>query len=175
MAKEIEITYEGLERILFAIDRVGDRGSRVLRNYLERVGSNAEYWMKFYAPHGESSFAGGRGLHSRIKAGNSRWRPGGLGGGGEWEVTAGVQQTGGGRYPIYVNSGTGLYRPNAPALIRAKPGRVMTFQKRGEPRRFVKWTRGQRAQPFLYLSWQQVLLYSRATTHRVGVELLHGV
>jgi len=174
MAQEIEITFEGLGHILLAIDRVGNRSSRVLRNYIERVGQTGAYWMRFYAPDGETAFAGGRSLTSRIKSSGSQWRPGGLGGGGEWEVVTGVQQ-GGGRYPIYVNSGTGLYRVNAPSLIRAKPGRVMTFQKKGEPRRFVRFTRGQRAQPFLYLSWQQVLLYSRATTHRVGVELLHGV
>lgn len=175
MATQVELRWEGLERVLLAIDRIDERSGRVLRDWLESLGSYGVYWMKFYAPHGASSLGSGQSLQQRIDRTGARWHPGGAGGGGAWEVTAGVKGAGGGRYPIYVNLGTGLYRPVAPARIRSDSGRAMSFQKLGHPRAFFMSQRGQRPQPFLYQSWQQVLLYARGNIHTIGRELLHGV
>ena len=167
MADFIEIDIQGFRRAMLAIDNIGDRSAHGIRNWLEGMGNYAVYWLRLYAPIGETG-----GILRRIGHTKARWRPGGAGGGGEWEVIAGVRRTPEGPYPLYVSGGTGRYRPIAPDYIRARPGKVMTFEKRGEPRRFKTYSKGQRSQPFLYMSYQQVLLYANARVHLLGKELL---
>jgi hypothetical protein len=163
MAEEfITVEVEGEDKINFLLERAEQRLHSRIRGVLEGMGSHAVYWLRIYM-HVQSGYTLRHTDHT-----SARWRPGGAGGAGEWEVVSGVKR-GTSRHPLYANQGTGLYVGRG--LIRPSRSKVLTFQKRGEPRRFKRYVRGQEANPFLYLAFQQVRLYANARIHTLGSEL----
>jgi len=58
-------------------------------------------------------------------------------------------------YAIYVHKGTGLYGPKH-RIIRPRRAKVLTFKPRSGPRVFVKFSRGQKPNPFLVEALQAV-------------------
>lgn len=100
------------------------------------------------------------------------------------EAQTGVRQ--GARYPLYAHGGTGLYKmgqmggvnpigiPTGSNLIRPRGNRPMTFQKRGEPRRFRWSTKGQKPNPFMLYAWQQLVPYARGRIRRMVTSFRRG-
>jgi hypothetical protein len=164
----IEFDVDGVESTIAWLRLIEQRARRRLRGLIAGAGTYATYWMRIYAPIGESAY-----LFRHIDQTQVRWRAGGAGGGGEWEVISGVR-TGTSRHPIYVHNATGIYagRNYIRPQKHGRRGGVLTFQKRGEPRKFRRWVRGQRAQPFAYAAYQQARLYVTARTMTFGRELL---
>lgn len=58
-------------------------------------------------------------------------------------------------YALYVHKGTGLYGPRH-RLIRPRRAKALTFKPRSGPRVFVKFSRGQKPNPFLVKALQAV-------------------
>ena len=50
---------------------------------------------------------------------------------------------------------------------------TMTFQKRGEPRKFRRSVKGQPPQPFLYMTWREMQLYASSRLVTLGGEIVH--
>jgi hypothetical protein len=69
------------------------------------------------------------------------WKPGGAGGGGEYESVVGVKR-GTSDHPLYANRGTGVYGPFIVIGVRE--------------------VRGQRAQHFLYTTFRELQVWAEA-------------
>lgn len=177
----ITISIEGEEKILVALETAQRRSRERLRGLVAGAANYASHWLRIYAP----VYTGYTLRH--IDQTSARWVPGGAGGSGSWEAVAGVKR-GTSKHPLYAALGTGIYvgrgvitakgekRPSLSELEQPDfewngVGRLLTFQKRGEPRRWVHWVRGQRPKPFLYQTYQQTRLYLHARTLTFGREL----
>lgn len=180
MAQEhIWIEVEGDEIIDKDLEHIGDAAGRHLRRIVDSIANTSLYWLRIYVPVGESMYILRHTDRTPIK-----WRPGGTGGGGTYEVAIGIRR-GLSEHAAYVNRGTGIYagrgaitprgdRRRADVIATQRPritGRptkrtrrrpALTFQKRGEPRRFRYSVRGQPPQHFLYNTWRQTVVYARA-------------
>lgn len=100
------------------------------------------------------------------------WRPGGAGGGGYYEAAYGVKRGPGiGRYPLYVEFGTGLYGPQRRYIVPQRATHMVFYSHRY--RRVIRTTRtrGQRAQRFFYISWREFEVYAAARLF--SLDLLH--
>lgn len=164
MTEWIEFDLEGADVIDLRLMRIEEAGAVKLRGILEGMANYSVHWMRIYAP----SFSGY--LRRHIGTSQARWMPGGAGGGGSWEVSAGVRR-GDSRHPLYVEGGTGLYgfRRDTIKPLHAK---FMMWYRFGRWHR-ARETKGQRAQPFLYMAFQQTKLYAHARMLTLGRELLH--
>lgn len=185
MTEFISYTIENDEEVEAKLTLAEQRLRRSLRGMIAGVANYGVYWMRLYVPKGET-----RRILQATDASSATWRPGGAGGGGQWEAVVGVKRTA--PHAAFVASGTGIYAGRG--LIRPRHGggpggfafisttgfgsgkgrrnNVLTFQKKGEPRRFVAFVTGQRAQHFLYLTFQQIRLYANARVFTLGPELL---
>lgn len=184
------VDIEGTRAIIRVLAHTDQRRREWLKILTLDLGRHAMMMMRVYAPSGQSNY-----LHSHINMSGIVYRPGGAGGGGSYEVIAGVRR-GTSEHPIYVHQGTKnpegqtihgalvggtgdlqgrIYAKGAGAFGRAtsfthaqrKP--VLTFQKRGEPRRFRAWVSGQRPQPFAYFAFGHTAVYAKGRI-RAGAE-----
>lgn len=147
----------GIPEAIHGIDRAGNNANDRMKDLLDDTANVATFWMHIYAPTGETAY-----IQSHIARTRLYWHPGGSGGGGSWEVTAGVRE-GSSRHPLWVEAGTGIYgdhrRPITPrtksAMVFSTPGRA--------GRVYAERTRGQRAQPYVKAAYNQAKVY--AFTH----------
>lgn len=58
---------------------------------------------------------------------------------------------------------------DAPSGLRQP---ALTFQKRGEPRKFRRWVSGQRPQPFVYLSYINTAIYAKGQLRAIARHVL---
>lgn len=158
----ITVEVNGAGEILAALAWLETRHER-MKNMLLGMGSYGNYVMRLYT-HVSSGYTLRHIGHSGV-----RWRPGGAGGGGSWEVVSGVK-SGSSRHPLYHAQGTGIYAGKG--LIRPQTGKWLTFQKKGEPRRFRPWVRGQEPNNFLYIAYGHMKLYAMGSIHTLGRELV---
>lgn len=159
------VELEGRRRVVSAL-RPDGRGATL--RMLSRLGDVAESRMRYHAP--VSSEPGGGDLHRRISKSAPRFRAGGAGGGGWWELVVGVRQ--GHPYPFYVHSGTGRYKRSGGGsdIYARRPPYVMRFHYQG--RYFsLRSVKGQRPQPFVEEAYNDTKLYARARVARIGREL----
>jgi hypothetical protein len=180
--RHISFTIHGGPAAEAALARTAVLRSHKLREMTTNIGHVALYWMRIYAPIGETMY-----LMRHLDISPLTWRPGGAGGGGTWEMVTGVKR-GSSEHPLYVHEGTGIYGPKKKLITakgyrryssvsdmrdaidrvsNARPGEnlpVMTFQKHGEPRRFRPYTRGQAPQPYVRLAYLQARLYAVSRT-----------
>lgn len=162
MAEWIEVHMTGADELDLHLMRMEEVGNRKLRGILEGLGNYAQHWMRIYVPRA-------RGYTARhVDQTTARWRPGGAGGGGSWEVVAGVRR-GDSKHPLYVHGGTGIYsfRRNT---IKPIHGAWLKWYRGGRWHR-AREVRGQRAQPFVYMAYQQTRLYANARILSLGHEL----
>jgi hypothetical protein len=90
------------------------------------------------------------------------WKPGGAGGGGEYEVTVGIK-AGESYHPVYVNRGTGEFGPFIKQPYTSHSGKLMWFFGTHAGRRIgVESVRGQRAQHFLYTTFRELQVFAQA-------------
>jgi hypothetical protein len=85
------------------------------------------------------------------------WHPGGAGGGGEYESTVGIKR-GTSYHPVYVNQGTGVYGPyiQQPYAAGNPSGRMWFYSVKYGRVIGVESVKGQRAQHFLYITFQEL-------------------
>jgi hypothetical protein len=82
--------------------------------------------------------------------------------GTELETVVGVKR-GTSEHPYYVNFGTGLYATPSRGYITAKQGEYLVFRSDIYGRVIrTKRVKGQRAQNFLYQTWQDLNFYAKA-------------
>lgn len=91
------------------------------------------------------------------------WKPGGAGGGGEYQVTVGIK-AGTSYHPVYANRGTGIFGPYIKQPYTAKnPTGKMWFYSHIYGRVIgVRSVKGQRAQHFLYTTFREVQVFAQA-------------
>lgn len=172
----VSVEFENDREIILRLDTAEKRLSGVSRRIISGAATYGLYWLRLYVPRGESGY-----ILQHTDASHAEFRPGGPGGGGFWQSVVGVKR-GRSRHPLYVSQGTGIYagrglirpRHGGFALVSGsgKRGNVLTFKKRGEPRRFVAFVSGQQANHFLYMTYVQVRLYAQARVFTLGPELL---
>ena len=196
--KHIEIYWEDPELFEALVRHIDSFAKRSARRYVEQLEAYSRMALLLNVPKGESLYilrhvdstgvryaAGGRG-------------EGGVPGGGEYVAVVGIK-AGSSLHPLYVHHGTGIYdtrpgaarqpiRPRADRAYqvyiiapgprerqkrRAGHGRLaaITFQKRGEPRKFRRWVRGQQPQPYMYYTFRQAQIYAGARLLTLGNEI----
>lgn len=141
-----------------------DRANAAVWEMLDDIRHRGEYYLRLYAPAYSGELLRRIGSNSPIPSGGPF--------GPELEASAGVRE--GDRHPLYVHGGTGIYkagRLGASAALRTpgtdgyikslRPGKPLTFQKKGEPRRWRMWVRGQKANPFVLYAYQQLVPYAK--------------
>lgn len=175
MTDYLSVQLEGDRTLELGLTLIQAKARERLRGIVGGWSHYTLYWLRLYVPV-DSGYT-----LRHTDASTPTWRPGGPGGGGEWVSTVGIK-TGTSRHPLYRAFGTGLYagrgliRPHHPGgftLVSRNPRRgVLTFQKRGEQRRFRYWVRGQRGRNFLYAAYQQARIYANARVHTLGREIL---
>ena len=91
------------------------------------------------------------------------WKPGGAGGGGEYESTVGIKR-GTSKHPIYANQGTGIYGPYSKKPYEAgnPTGRMWFYSQKYGRVIGVESVRGQRAQHFLYITFRELQAFAAA-------------
>lgn len=168
MTDFLSIEFENEEEIQFNIERIFDAARRKTRDIIGDAANIGAYWLRIYVP----IFQGY--TWREISSSGPSWRPGGAGGGGEWQAVAGVKR-GTSKHPLYAAQGTGLYAVDpsktvygAGNQIRARTyGKKMRIERGVTPPGVIwrKYVRGQRPQPFLYMAFQQTRLYVNARVH----------
>lgn len=175
MANEhISIEFEGLDKAIAGLARSDRRIHSGLYDVLDDLRKRGEHYIRLYAPAHSGDIL--RRIHSTAP------EPffDGL------QAVAGVR--GGDKHPVYVHQGTGIYRngrmggrqpvstptSGGQRIYARTPGQPMTFQKKGEPRRWRMWTRGQRANPFVLYAFQQLVPYARGRLRRFDVTRGHN-
>lgn len=151
----IEIKVENEHDVIRSLERVEEHNHRKARELVDELSKFTENMLTIMVPTYNLY------LFRHIGRDGPVWMPGGAGGGGEWKAIVGIKQ-GESLHPLYVEFGTGIYRQGSRGRliwadgVKGLTGRyqkVMTFEKRGEPRRFRYWTKGQPAQRYMYLTW----------------------
>jgi hypothetical protein len=167
MADHVSVEVEGLASLMAGLERADVRLGTGLHDLLDDLRKRGEHYIRLYAPAHSGD------ILRRIDSTTPVPHEGGL------QAIAGVRA--GDRHPLYVHRGTGIYAGGRlggrfPAaggggrrIYSRTPGRPMTFQKRGEPRKFRMWTRGQRANPFVLYAFQQLIPYARGRIHRFDI------
>jgi hypothetical protein len=183
---DYRIIVRGEDAIERALDRI-DRWPRTQgKDLLDWLSKNAAFWIRIYAPTGETG-----GLQRHIDETPAHWHPGGAGGGGVYESSAGVRRIFGAQqnsslYPLWVHEGTAnkgrafIYpaddRDPASVIATQRPrrrsGGVLTFQKQGEKRAFRWRVSGQKPNPFVYKAYQHVSVYTRTRMLTLGREIV---
>lgn len=184
MPKYIDLTLDGDEGAEIFLRTIESRLKLRMQGAIAGAANYGLYWLRIYVP-----VSTGYTLRHTDATG-AHWRPGGSGGGGEWEATVGVK-AGSSRHPIYAASGTGVYAGRGiitPRADRAIASVISTGRLRGQfggsarpalrlsapgrPTGYRYWIAGQKGQNFLYATYQQVRLYMGARVHTLGPELL---
>lgn len=167
--KYIDIEIEGEEKIILALERMEDRNNRKARELVDELSKFTENMLTIMVPTYNLY------LFRHIARDGPVWMPGGAGGGGEWKAIVGIKE-GESRHPLYVEFGTGIYGNRGSLIwasgVKGLTGRyqkVMTFEKRGEGRKFRYWTQGQKPQRYMYLTWGalKALARERLAEHRL--------
>lgn len=149
--KHIEIEVHGEELIMERLSAHEESAHEFGRETVRDLSRFATTWLISTVPRRTTY------LWWHIDRTPTVWVPGGAGGGGTWEAIAGIK-AGESKHPIYVEFGTGIYAGRG--LIFAHTYFPMTFQKRGEPRRFRMWTKGQPGQHYFYETWRSLNIYA---------------
>lgn len=172
------VRVDGERELLLAFDRIELWPKTHGRDLVDFLATHSEFWTRIYAPVGETG-----GLIKAIDKTKVQWHPGGAGGGGTWEATAGVKPVNTARaeqriYPGFVHGGTGkasggfIYAKGAKSPTGNKHP-VMTLQKGGEEDvRFRYRVRGQKANPFVMKAFHHTSIYARVRLHTLGREIV---
>lgn len=151
--KFIEFIFEDEHDILLGLEREQKKAANEARQMLDNI---AAFGLRVL----ESNISVSSG-YTLLHASRSdvKWRPGGAGGGGEWEAVVGITR-GSSRHPIYVELGTGIYGlvgwyitpQRAPFLVFRSTITGRLLRKRA--------VLGQKPQRFLYRTWREVQIYA---------------
>lgn len=158
--KFIEIEVENEDHIRREIEQMEDRTERWARSLIDDLTKLAESTLTLMVPTYNLY------IFRHISRDGPMWMPGGAGGGGEWKSIVGIKE-GESRHPLYAEFGTGIYAGRDLIWADGVKGltgqyqKVMTFEKRGEGRKFRYWIKGQKPQRYMYLTWGVVNAFAR--------------
>lgn len=158
----IEIDVENEEEILALLDAQTERQRRRAKDIVDDLGDFAMHVIRANTPE----FSGYTQRH--IGRTPVMWRPGGSGGGGSYEVVAGIK-AGRSRHPIYVEVGTGIYGKFARIIIPLKAQYMIFFGTRAGRMLAKRYVKGQRAQRYFYASWRELQIYARGRLMASGL------
>lgn len=148
---DYEVRAEGLTDFTIRFEAVGGKMRNKIRHAMEEAAQAAATYMATHAPYHEGTLYRAIGV-TREEGGSFgiRYRPGGAGGGGHYEIHVGVDAEQA-PHAEWVIHGTGIYGEGGGNITPAT-GNVMVFSKLGEGDIFTAHTRGQEAQN----SWFEV-------------------
>jgi hypothetical protein len=133
---EYSVRNEGLADFTVKFKAIDGFRDKIL-DAMQRAAQEAGSYMGTHVPYETG------GLYRAINVGQIRYKPGGAGGGGSYEVHVGVDESQA-PYAEAVLEGTGIYNRESPKNgIYPATGNVMAFEKMGEGTVFTAWTRGQ--------------------------------
>lgn len=162
--KFIEISVEGEDKTILALERMQRENERLARDLIEDLSEAGAVWLISFVPQYNGY------ILRHIDRAGPTWMPGGPGGGGEWKAIVGIKE-GSSRHPLYAEFGTGLYAGRGLIFasgVKGLTGRnqsVMRFEKRGEgggKGLYRYWIKGQRGQHYFNLTWR--VLQAHAAT-----------
>lgn len=149
--KFIDIEIENEEHVLRGIERTEERVERMAHKLVDDLSKLTESTLLFMVPRHNLY------LFRHVDRSGPTWMPGGAGGGGEWKAIVGIKE-GESRHPLYVEFGTGIYGGRGLIFARGVNRltghyqKVMVLEKEGTVN-FRYWTRGQKPQRYMYLTW----------------------
>lgn len=155
---ELEDDDDVIHKLDFAAERFRNRAKELLDNIAEFgvhvLDANVPVHSSYLLRHvGRSPVA---------------WRPGGAGGGGEWQAVVGIR-AGSSRHPLYVERGTGIYGVVGFYILPGqRPYMVFYSSIYGHLIR-VKQVRGQRPKRYFYTSWREVQIYAGARLRAINI------
>lgn len=199
MPDNIEIHWENEEEFERLLDLMANAARRKARALVEDLELRTKLRLMLNVPKGETLYLVRHVASSGVSYQAGGRGEGNVPGGGEYVAVVGIKH-GHSMHPLYVHTGTGIYGPRGmpirPRADRAyqvyiiapdapesrlrgkrKAGHnrraTMTFQKRGEPRKFRRSVRGQRPQAFLYVTWREAQLYASRRLLTLGGEIVN--
>lgn len=141
-----------------------------LKELIVEFGEYATAQQRIYAPDGKSNY-----LQAHISKTGISYAPGGLGGGGTYELSSGVRR-GTSRHPLYVHEGTKNptdaeitsandlgFHPSQGKIYPTRAKALKVGNEKDAKGRPVlrKWVRGQRPQPFVYFAFASLTVYAQ--------------
>jgi hypothetical protein len=155
----IWIEIENEEQVMAGITATTLRARHQSKELLEHLANDARILLTSNVPVYTSY------TQRHIDSTDVDWKPGGAGGGGEYEATVGIK-AGTSYHPVYVNQGTGEFGPYIKAPYTAVNGGLLWFYSKVYGRVIgVESVRGQRAQHFLYTSFKELQVFALARLH----------
>lgn len=156
MAEEkfIEFIIEDEREILLAITRQEKSNKRLVKEIVDDLAKFGLQLLYTNAPQ-HSSYILRHADRSGIK-----FRPGGSGGGGEFEAVVGIK-SGTSRHPLYVEAGTGLYGERGDYIYPRRAPSMTWFSTIYGKVISKKRTRGQKPQRYFYETWKEIEVYAR--------------
>jgi len=152
--KFIEFIIEDEGEILRAISRQERNNTRLAKEILNDLAKFGLQMLYVNAPSYSTYI-----LRHASKT-DARFRPGGAGGGGEFEAIVGIK-SGTSRHPIYVEVGTGLYGEFARRITPTSAPSMTWFSTVYGKAISKKSTKGQKPQRYFYETWKEVEVYAR--------------
>lgn len=153
--KFIEFLIEDERSILRAIERQEKSNQRLAKEIVDDLAKFGVRMLYLNAPEKHSSY-----ILRHIDRKDARFRPGGSGGGGEYEAIVGIK-SGSSRHPLYVEGGTGLYGERADYIYPDHAPSMTWYSTVYKKIISKKKTRGQKPQRYFYQTWKEVEVYAR--------------
>lgn len=203
MADNISIHWENVDEFERLLDLMGDAVRRRGRGLLEDLALRTKLRLMLNVPKGETLYLVRHVASSEVRYQAGGRSEGGIPGGGEYVAVVGIKaghsmhplyvhrgtgiydtRPGASRLPIRPRADRAyqvyIIAPDAPESRYQQKRKVghnrratMTFQKRGEPRKFRRSVRGQRPNNFLYMTWREAQLYASQRLLTLGGEIVH--
>jgi hypothetical protein len=152
--KFIEIEFEDENDVIAGLWREEKEKRRLAKELIEDIGEAGLRFLEFNVPQ-HSTY-----LWRHVEKTRTKFRPGGAGGGGEYEVIVGIK-SGTSRHPLYVEQGTGIYGPRHDLIYARIATRMTWFSTVYNKLISRKSTRGQKPQRYFYETWKEVEVYAR--------------
>jgi hypothetical protein len=154
VAKFVEIDFEDEDDIIHNIDIIEVKSRLMLKRILDEITSFGYHVLQSHVPRHTSY------LLRHVDREQPRWRPGGAGGGGEYESVVGVKR-GTSKHPFYVEFGTGLYGAVGWFIVPNFAQYMTFYSLKYKKVLHLTHTRGQRPQRYMYITWREMLIYAR--------------
>jgi hypothetical protein len=155
--KWIWIEVEGEDEAMLYLDVYHDVVRKRQRHLLEELAKDGVTFLAKNVPNYTSYTL------RHVDRTDVGWKPGGAGGGGEYEVTIGIK-AGTSYHPVYANRGTGIFGPyiKQPYTAYNPSGRMWFFSHIYGRVIGVREVKGQRAQHFLYTTYRELQVFALA-------------
>lgn len=154
MAEEfIGLDLEGEDELILALERAEAGQKQRVQSLLDNLADFGRFTLIQNSPIFTSY------LIHHVGRSLVVWRPGGAGGGGEYEVVFGVK-AGSSKHPLYVEFGTGLYGAVGWWIVPLKAQYMVFYSQKLRRKIRTKKVRGQKPQRYFYTTWREMQIYA---------------